>query len=135
MHGKSAQWMIDVNKLHSFTFTIDAAKGVVLLANNSECYNQTWHLPTSDPIDGKTFIELVAKELGIAPDYTVLKKWMVEMIGFFNKTVYESFEMLYQSEFDYCFDSKKFNTFFDYQPRSYSAGIYETLEFFRTIKE
>ena len=132
VHGKTAQWMIDINKLHSFTFTIDAAKGVFLLANNSECYNQTWHLPTSDPIDGKTFIELVAKELGIAPDYTVLKKWMVKMIGFFNKTVYESFEMLYQSEFDYCFDSKKFNAFFDYQPRSYSAGIYETIEFLKS---
>lgn len=135
MNRKSAQWMIDINKLHSFTFTIDAAKGMVMLANCFDCYNQTWHLPTSDPIYGKSFIELVAKELGIAPDYTVLKKWMVKIIGFFNKTVYESFEMLYQSEFDYCFDSKKFNTFFDYQPRSYSAGIYETIEFFKTLKE
>jgi nucleoside-diphosphate-sugar epimerase len=135
MHGKGAQWMIDVNKLHSFTFTIDAAKGMVMLANRSECYNQTWHLPTSDPIYGKTFIELVAKELGIAPDYTVLKKWMVKMIGFFNKTVYESYEMLYQSKFDYYFDSTKFNDFFSYKPISYSAGIYETIEFFKTVKE
>jgi nucleoside-diphosphate-sugar epimerase len=128
MHGKSAQWMLDVNKLHSFTFTIDAAKGMVLLANRSECYNQTWHLPTSDPINGKAFIELVAKELGVAPDYTVLKKWMVKMIGFINKTVYESFEMLYQSEFDYYFDSTRFNNSFNFNPISYSAGIYETLE-------
>jgi nucleoside-diphosphate-sugar epimerase len=134
MHGKDAQWMIDINKLHSFTFTIDAAKGMVLLANRSECYNQTWHLPTSDPIDGKTFIELVAKELGVAPDYSVLKKWMVRTIGFFSKTVYESFEMIYQSEYDYYFDSTKFNSFFNYQPKSYSSGIYETIEFFKPKK-
>jgi len=129
LYGKKAQWMIDVNKLHSFTFTIDAAKGLVLLSSRNECLNQIWHLPTCNPpIDGETFIMLVAKELGIVPDYTVLQKWMVKMIGFFNKTVFESYEMLYQSEFDYYFDSTKFNNYFNFNPKFYSAGIYETLE-------
>jgi nucleoside-diphosphate-sugar epimerase len=129
LYGKKAQWMIDVNKLHSFTFTIDAAKGLVLLSSRNECLNQIWHLPTCNPpIDGETFIMLVAKELGIVPDYTVLQKWMVKMIGFFNKTVFESYEMLYQSEFDYYFDSTKFNNYFNFNPKLYSAGIYETLE-------
>ena len=64
--GKKAQWMIDVNKLHSYTYTIDSAKGIVLLSKRDDCYNQIWHLPTYNPaIDGKTFIELVAKELGV----------------------------------------------------------------------
>ena len=134
LHGKSAQWMIDINRLHSFTFTIDAAKGMVLLSNRMDCFNQTWHLPTFDPpVDGESFIKLISKELGIAPDYTILKKWMVRMIGFFSKTVYESYEMLYQSKFDYYFDSTKFNDFFSYKPISYSAGIYETIEFLKRI--
>jgi nucleoside-diphosphate-sugar epimerase len=133
LYGKKAQWMMDVNKLHSFTYTIDAAKGLVLLSGRDECFNQTWHLPTCNPpVDGETFIELVANELGIAPDYAVLKKWMVKMIGFFSKTVFESFEMLYQSEFDYYFDSTKFNNYFNFNPKLYSAGIYETIEFLRT---
>jgi nucleoside-diphosphate-sugar epimerase len=132
LHGKKAQWMIDPNRLHSFTYTIDAAKGIVLLSGHDECFNQKWHLPTCNPpIDGKTFIELAAKELGTAPDYAVLKKWMVKMTGFFNKTVNESFEMLYQSEFDYFFDSTKFNNFFNFDPKPYSAGIYETIEFLK----
>jgi nucleoside-diphosphate-sugar epimerase len=132
LYGKKAQWMTDVNKLHSFTFTIDAAKGLVLLSSRNECLNQIWHLPTCNPpIDGETFIELVAKELGIVPDYTVLQKWMVKMIGFFNKTIFESYEMLYQSEFDYYFDSTKFNNYFNFNPKLYSAGIYETLEFLK----
>jgi nucleoside-diphosphate-sugar epimerase len=132
MYGKKAQWMIDANKLHSLTYTSDAAKGMVLLSDNEECYNQTWHLPTSDPaIDGETFIRMVAQELGVAPHYSILKKWMLKMTGFFNKTVQESFEMLYQSEFDYCFDSTKFNSFFNYKPVPYSAGIYETIEYMK----
>jgi len=49
----------------------------------------------------------------------------------FNKTVNESYEMLYQSEFDYIFDSTKFNNFFNFDPKPYSAGIYETIEFLK----
>jgi nucleoside-diphosphate-sugar epimerase len=133
LYGKKAQWMIDVNKVHSFTFTIDAAKGIVLLSSHQECFNQIWHLPTyNPPIDGETFIEMVAKELGVIPAYTALHRWMVKMIGFFNKTVHESVEMLYQSKFDYYFDSSKFNNYFNYNPKLYSAGIYETIEFLKT---
>jgi nucleoside-diphosphate-sugar epimerase len=132
LYEKKAQWMIDVNKVHSFTFTIDAAKGIVLLSSHHECFNQIWHLPTCNPpVDGETFIEMVAIELGVTPDYTVLQRWMVKMIGFFSKTVHESVEMLYQSKFDYYFDSSKFNNYFNYNPKLYSAGIYETIEFLK----
>ena len=133
MYGKKAQWMIDVNKIHSLTYTIDAARGMILLSKDEACYNQTWHLPTSEPpVDGDTFIKLVAEELGVAPDYTILKKWMLKIIGTFSKTVHESYEMLYQSEFDYYFDSTKFTGYFNYKPVPYSAGIYETIEKLKT---
>ena len=132
MNGKGAQWMADVNKLHSFSYTLDCATGLMLLSQRHECFNQIWHLPTyNPPIDGKTFIEFAAKEVGVVPKYSVLKKWMAIMIGFFNKTVYESIEMLYQSEFEYYFDSTKFNNFFTYQPKPYRDGIHETIEFLR----
>ena len=131
MNGKRAQWMVDAHKLHSFTYTIDSAKGLVLLSDREECFNQTWHLPTYTPIDGETFIHIVAKELGIAPDYFVLSKGMIKMAGIFNKTVQELYEMLYQNEFNYFFDSSKFNNYFNFKPKSFSAGIYETIEFFK----
>ena len=132
MHGKKAQWMINANKVHSLTNTIDAAKGMVLLSQNNECFNQTWHLPTCNPpVDGESFIRLVAEELGVQPDYKILKRWMLRLAGIFNKTISESYEMLYQSEFDYFFDSTKFNNYFNYSPKHYSAGIYETIEFFK----
>jgi len=133
MYGKKAQWMIDVNKVHSLTFTVDAAKGMLLLSQNEECFNQTWHLPTCNPpLDGESFIKLVADELGVQADYSILNKWMLRLAGIFNKTISESFEMLYQSEFDYFFDSTKFNNYFNFNPKPYSAGIYETIEFFKT---
>jgi nucleoside-diphosphate-sugar epimerase len=132
MKGKKAQWMLDSSRLHSFTYTLDAARGMALLSSQDECYNQIWHLPTCNPpTDGNTFIRLVAGELGIKGDHTVLKRWMLRMAGIFDKTIAESYEMLYQSEFDYVFDSTKFNNYFNYNPKPYTAGIYETIEFFR----
>jgi nucleoside-diphosphate-sugar epimerase len=135
MQGKKAQWLVNAHKHHSFTYTIDCAKGLNLLAHKPECFQQVWHLPTfNPPLDGEQFIQLVAKEFGVAPNYTVLKKWMIRMAGFFNKTIYESYEMLYQNELDYYFDSSKFNNYFNYKPTSYEQGVKETVAFFKKQK-
>ena len=132
LKGKNAQWMVNANVNHSYTFTLDCAKGLNLLSKNEECFQQIWHLPTANPaIDGKTFIELIANELGASSNYSVLKKWMVRMAGYFNKTIYESYEMLYQYENDYNFDSTKFNDYFNFKPTSYEQGVKETIEFLK----
>lgn len=131
LNGKKAQWLIDVNTLHSFTYTMDSANGMILLSKCDECYNQTWHLPTYNPLDGETLIHMIAKELVVPPDYQVLNKWMLKIFGIVNKTVSESYELLYQSEFNYYFDSTKFNRFFNYKPKPYFEGIHETIEFLK----
>jgi nucleoside-diphosphate-sugar epimerase len=134
LKGKSAQWLIDINKYHSFTYTIDSANGMIMLANCPDCSNQTWHLPTYPPLDGETLLHMIAKEIGTYPYYSVLNRLQFKLISIFDKTVAESYEMLYQSEFTYYFDSTKFNTFFDYKPKSYYQGIHDTIEFLKTSR-
>lgn len=131
MKGKKAQWMVDAGLLHSYTYTIDCARGLSLLAGSDDAFNQIWHLPTCNPgINGETFIRLAADELGQEASYTVLKKWMIKLGGLFNKTIAELYEMLYQNEMNYHFDSTKFNHYFQYEPTSYEDGIRETIRFF-----
>jgi nucleoside-diphosphate-sugar epimerase len=135
MNNKKAQWLADDTKLHSFTYTLDCAKALNLLWNKPECYQQIWHMPTYSPaLTGKAYTNLIAKELDIEPNYMVLKKWMMKMAGIFDKTVFESLEMIYQSEYDYEFDSTKFNEYFKYNPTSYEVGIHETIEFYKEVK-
>ena len=132
MKNKKAQWLVDDTKIHSYSYTLDCAKALNLLWNKKECYQQVWHLPTCSPaITGKEFINLIAKDLGVEPNYFVLKKWMLILAGLFDKTVFESFEMIYQNEYDYQFDSTKFDNYFNFKPTSYEAGIHETIEFFK----
>jgi nucleoside-diphosphate-sugar epimerase len=130
MQGKSAQWLVDVTKPHSFTYTVDCAKGLYLLAGENDAFNQIWHLPTFNPaIDIKTFIDVAANELRVKPKYFVLKKWMIKIAGVFDKTTSELYEMLYQYEFNYHFDSSKFNKYFNYKTKAYNEGIKETIRF------
>jgi nucleoside-diphosphate-sugar epimerase len=127
--GKKAQWFIDANKKHSMTYTPDAGKATAILGNTNSAYNQIWHLPTDkNALTGKEFIELSAKAFGVKPQYTVLKKWMLQMVGVFVPVVKESIEMLYQNEYDYLFDSTKFEKAFSFNPTSYQSGIVETVK-------
>lgn len=127
--GKKAQWFIDANKKHSMTYTPDAGKATAILGNTSSAYNQIWHLPTDkNALTGKEFIELTAKAFGVEPRYTVLKKWMIQVVGTFIPVVKESIEMLYQNEHDYLFDSTKFEKAFNFTPTSYQDGIAETVK-------
>lgn len=125
--GKKAQWFLDVNKKHSLIYTPDAGKATAILGNTESAYNQVWHLPTSkNVLTGKEFIELAAKAMGAKPEFMIVNKFMVRLLGLFIKAIKESYEMLYQNEFDYLFDSTKFEKAFNYQPVSYEKGIAET---------
>ncbi|MBE0538071.1 MAG: NAD-dependent epimerase/dehydratase family protein [Ignavibacterium sp.] len=127
--GKKAQWFLDANKKHSMTYTPDAGKATAILGNTISAYNQIWHLPTDkNVLTGKEFIEAAAKAFGIEPRYTVLKKWMIQLAGLFVPVVKESIEMLYQNEYDYLFDSTKFESAFNFKPTSYQTGIAETVK-------
>lgn len=127
--GKKAQWFLDANKKHSMTFTPDAGKATALLGNTKTAYNQIWHLPTDkNALTGKEFIEIAAKEFGVKPDYMVLRKWMIQLTGTFVPVVKESIEMLYQNEYDYLFDSSKFEKAFNFVPTSYKDGIAATVK-------
>lgn len=131
--GKKAQWFLDANKKHSMTYTPDAGKATAILGNTVSAYNQIWHLPTDkNVLTGKEFIEAAANAFGIEPKYTVLKKWMIQMAGLFVPVVKESIEMLYQNEYDYLFDSTKFESSFNFKPTSYPVGIAETVKSMQT---
>lgn len=127
MKDQKAQWMVNLHARHSFTYTDDAARALYLLGTDENSWNQAWHLPTaSAPLTGAEFISQAAAALSKAPRSMVLPKWMIRMGGLFDRTTAELYEMLYQYEYDYLFDSSKFEKAYNFQPISYAAGIKAT---------
>ena len=122
-NGKKAYWLVDDKVKHSHTYTPDAGKATALLGNTKSAYNQIWHLPTDrNVLTGREFIEKVAEAYHVKPKYSIMRKWTLKMAALFNPLAKESLEMLYQNEFDYLFDSTKFEKAF-FKATSYQAGI------------
>ena len=125
--GAKASWLVNDAVAHSYTYTPDAAKSLVLLADSELAWNQTWHVPTApNPPTGKQFIEWVAEEFGVALKYRVLGRPLIRLAGLFDSDIRESYEMLYQSDSEYLFDSAKFSIAFNFEPTSYLEGIRRT---------
>jgi nucleoside-diphosphate-sugar epimerase len=129
---KKASWLVNDSVPHSLTYTPDAAQSLVELAGRPAAWNQTWHVPTSpNPLTGKEFVAMAAKEVGVAPEHRVLSRPMLRVAGWFDPLVAESYEMLYQSDSPYLFDSGKFAREFGFAGTPYADGIRTTAAAFK----
>ena len=122
--GSTASWLVNDHVPHSLTFTPDAARGVAMLVERELAWNQVWHLPTSAPAPtGKELIQMSARAFGVEPKYRVLNRPMLKVVGLFNPMVREMYEMLYQNDSPYWFDSTKFASEFGFAGTPYGDGI------------
>ena len=119
-----ASWLVNDAVPHSLTFIPDAAHGLATLAESERAWNQVWHLPTAvTALTGKQLIETAAQAFGASPKYRVLSRPMLKVVGWFNPLVGELYEMLYQNDSSYVFDSTKFARAFEFAGTPYSEGI------------
>ena len=129
LKGMRANWFINADKKHSFTYTPDAAKATALLGNTDDAYNTVWHLPTNKNIlTGREFVELFSKTMNVPNKLLVMPMWMIRIAGIFVPVLREMPEMMYQYERDYFFDSSKFERRFKFTPTTYSEGIKRIVE-------
>lgn len=66
---------------------------------------------------------MAAKEFSVAPKYRVLSRPMIRVVGWFDPKVGETYEMLYQNDSPYLFDSSKFAREFGFAGTPYAEGI------------
>ena len=126
--GKKAQWFCNAKAIHSSSYTPDLANGTAILGNSNEAYNQIWNLPT-DPqkITGEEWINLFASEMQTSNKYQVLPGWGIRALGLFVPILKEMYEMRYQYDRDYYFDSSKFNNHFNFTPTTNAEAVRQTV--------
>ncbi len=124
---KTAQWIGGVNFKHSATYTPDAARATALLGNTPDAYGQVWHLPTyPDAPTGREWTELFANQMNKKAKVSAIPKFMLKILGWFIPILGEVYEMTYQYEQPYFFDSSKFmKRFPDFKTTSYEEGVKE----------
>ena len=133
--GKKAQWMFNAKVKHSYIYTPDAGKAMSLLGNTPDAYNQIWNLPTDrHSLTAEQWIGLFSKEMGKNDNYQLISGWILRILGIFIPFLKELFEMRYQFDRDYFFDSIKFEKYFKYKPTKYEAGVKEIVQQLATKK-
>jgi nucleoside-diphosphate-sugar epimerase len=133
--GKKAQTFGDPDKIHTYTYTPDAAKATALLGNTPNAYNQVWHLPTTkEKLTNRQWIELFANELNVEPRIQHVSNWMINFLGIFISVMREFPEMMYQYDRDYIFDSSKFENKFGNMVTPPEEGVKAMIESMKNEK-
>ncbi len=131
LKGRDPQALMPIHKLHAYSYTGDVAKGLTMLAMNSDTYGSVWHLPTNEPITMSEISMIFNTHLKVAYKVKKLPKPIRKFLCHFNKDLKEVDEMLYQFEHDSFFSSSKFNQRFpDFKTTSYSKGIASMIDSF-----
>lgn len=125
LQGKTAQWLGSPDRLHSYTYTLDAARGLVVLALDEGAYGQAWHLPTMAPAPTtRALLEQSARLLGAPGTVQVLPRPALALLQWFVPVLREVREMLYQNDGDYVFSSERFQRRYpDFRITPYAEGL------------
>ena len=95
MKGKKAQAFGNVNKIHTYTFTPDAAKATALLGNTNDAYNQVWHVPTTkEKLTNLQWIQLIANEMKVEAKIQTVPVWLIKILGWFIPIPKEGIKLL-----------------------------------------
>lgn len=133
--GKKAQAFGDIDKVHTYTYTPDAAKATAILGNTPDAFNQVWHLPTTkEKLSNRQWISLIARELNKEPRIQTVPKFMIRALGLIVPVMGEFPEMLYQYEQDYIFDSSKFEKTFGNFVTKPAEGVKKLVESLKSVK-
>ena len=126
--GKKAQWFCNADVTHTTGYTPDLAKGTAIIGNTPEAFNQVWNLPVdSHALTGREWVKLFADEMNVALGVQVLPGWGMKALGLFVPILNEMYEMRYQYDREYYFDSSKFVTKFNYTPTTNQAAVRQTV--------
>lgn len=134
LQGKAAQWLGPTDMPHSFTYTLDAAEGLVRLALDEGAWQREWHLPTaSQPTTPRELLDQSARLLGAPEAVQALPVWAVGLLQWVIPILREYREMLYQNTSPYVFSSAAFlQRYPDFRITPYDEGMRAMVASFRT---
>ena len=108
------------------------AKAVAILGTDDRAdQSLVWHLPTAAPaLTGLEIMEKAGKIFNVPTKFSAVGDFMLSILGIFIPIMRELKEMSYQTNFDYVFNSDKFESVFGFKPTSYGDGIQQTASFY-----
>ncbi len=131
LEGKATQVLGNPDMPHTYTYVLDIGKALVVLGERDEALGQAWHIPSTETVTTRQFIDMVFEEVGKEPSIQVAPKLILQVMGLFNADLREVNEMLYEFEEPFILDHNKFEQAFGNHATPLSEAIQETVEWYR----
>ncbi len=129
--GKAAPCIGDIDMPHSYTYIDDFVRALIVLGTRDETPAQVWHVPSGAAHTTREMITLIARACSQPAKFMVAGRWLVTLLAFFNPTMRELKEVLYQFERPFVLESTKFETKFGNLSTRPEEAITRTLAWVR----
>ncbi|MES2104767.1 MAG: NAD-dependent epimerase/dehydratase family protein [Pseudomonadota bacterium] len=126
--GKRAMMIGPIDTPHEFVYVPDAGPALLALAANEKAYGRTWHFAGAGVISQRQFASKVFARAGSKPRLMVFGKWMIRLVGLFDKFMCELVEMHYLQTAPVLMDDSDLRELLPGLVKtSYDEGIRQTL--------
>lgn len=110
--GRTMRWLGSLEQPRTLHYLDDAARGLLVLADNDRADGEVWHLPAAPPITGREFTALVNAHLDHPVKVASMGKLALRVGGLFSAPARETAEVFYQWDRPFVSSHVKFDTAF-----------------------
>ena len=130
--NKAPMSLAPIQVPHTYAYTEDLAKALVLIALETDTYSQVWHLPVGKPITLEEISHIINTELNMKHQIKLISPFLKSILSLFIPALKELKEMMYQFEQTYILNDTKFrNRFPNFEHTDYKTGIIKTITSFK----
>jgi nucleoside-diphosphate-sugar epimerase len=130
--GKSAQVLGDPDQPHSYTYSVDAGRVLATLGADDRALGQVWLVPNAPPQTTREIIGMIGADIGRPVKVSAVPSLLLTVMGWFNPTVRELEEMMYEFQQPFVADGSQFEETFGLAPTALDQSIQATVEWFQS---
>ncbi len=117
LKGKKAQVLGDINQPHTWTYPLDVARLMQIVADDDRAWGKAWHVPSNPPKTQKEAIEELAKAGGkSSAKVSSLPNSILWSLGLFSSLMRALRETAYQMNRPYILDDSAARNAFNLKP-------------------
>jgi nucleoside-diphosphate-sugar epimerase len=126
--GKKIQVFGDPDQPHTWTYTEDVARMLIVAGSDPRAWGKAWHTPSNPPRSQRQALTDMAVLAGVSkPKVGSIPPLMLKVVGRFNPIVRELGDVKYQFDAPFVMDSSAATATFDFEATPWDEILLETL--------
>ncbi len=116
---------------HSFTYTRDFGEALAVAGTDERALGRIWHVPSGNPCTQQQLVDMISAGLGRQVKVRAIGRFLLSMLGIFDRNAGEASEMLYEFNEPYILNAAAMEKTFGLKATPMEQRIEETLDWVR----